>query len=456
MATNQQFTATGRPPMIGQCLTLQEWLAYIEGYELPVSCTRLVLHHTYVPNQAQWNGINSMRGMQRYYAGLGWSAAPHIYVAPDGIWLFTPLDTVGVHAGKGNSGNTNGAFWYSIGLEMVGDFDKVRPSGAVWEQTKAVIGSISRKTGIEPRKLVSFHRDYTNEKSCPGWAITKEWVWGEVEAWLKQTQEKKMYHVIATVAPIYEAPSILAPIAWSGKAVMGHGNTFEGIDQNNGFVWHTGGIGFVEKSRISLENATTFTEYDSIFGFPSASFDTVCKFILNRGSAYVPFDVKVIVGHMFDIATPVNVDPIVVAAQSIHETSDQADDDPELEPFSSYWALRPRRNSAGIGVTGAPGAGVSFPSWKDSIEAQVGRLLRYFLKIGEGTAEQIALMETALKWRDLDMRAWGSCRHVKHLGAIHNPANAGLPRERWVAGWAWDGKEYGKRIADLVNAIRNT
>lgn len=183
----QNLPASGSPPMIGQRLSSQEWQAYINAFPLPASCTRLVLHHTYVPNQAQWNGISSMRGMQRYYASLGWTSAPHIYVAPDGIWLFTPLDRVGIHAGTGNSGRSNGVFWYSIGLEMVGDFDKVRPSGAVWEQTKVVIGSISRKTGITPRRLVSFHRDYTNQKSCPGWAVTKEWVWAEVEAWMNGT-----------------------------------------------------------------------------------------------------------------------------------------------------------------------------------------------------------------------------------------------------------------------------
>jgi N-acetylmuramoyl-L-alanine amidase CwlA len=183
----QMFSTSGTPPMIGQRLSSQEWLAYINAFQLPASCTRLVLHHTYVPNQAQWNGLTSMRGMQRYYAGLGWTSAPHLYVAPDGIWLFTPLDRVGIHAGTGNSGRSNGVFWYSIGLEMVGDFDKVRPSGAVWEQSKAVMGSISRKTGIAPRRLISFHRDYTNQKSCPGWAVTKEWVWAEVEMWMNGT-----------------------------------------------------------------------------------------------------------------------------------------------------------------------------------------------------------------------------------------------------------------------------
>ncbi|HNP71037.1 MAG TPA: N-acetylmuramoyl-L-alanine amidase [Kouleothrix sp.] len=186
MATNDP--TSGTPPMIGRQLSIRDWLAYIAGYQFgAVAPSRLVLHHTFVPTVAQWAGLRSMQGMQRFYAGKGWSAAPHVYAAPDGIWLFTPLKDVGIHAGTGNSGYTNGAFWYSIGLEMVGNYDSARPSGAVWENAKAVMGGIAKRLAIAPRQLISFHRDYTNQKSCPGWAVTKDWVFGEVDAWLANT-----------------------------------------------------------------------------------------------------------------------------------------------------------------------------------------------------------------------------------------------------------------------------
>jgi hypothetical protein len=182
------FATSGYPPMIGRRLTAAEWRAYVGDYDFgPIPPTRLVLHHTYRPNEAQWRGLASMRGMQRYYASLGWSAAPHIYAGPDGIWLFTPMSDVGIHAGLGNSGVTNGVWWYSIGLEMVGYFDYARPQGNVWEYAKTVMGTISQRLGIAPRQLISFHRDYTNQKSCPGWAVTKEWVLNEVEAWLNNS-----------------------------------------------------------------------------------------------------------------------------------------------------------------------------------------------------------------------------------------------------------------------------
>ncbi len=55
-------------------------------------------------------------------------------------------------------------------------------SGPVWENTKAVLGELSRRLSIPPRQLLSFHRNYTNQKSCPGWAVTPDWVYGEIES----------------------------------------------------------------------------------------------------------------------------------------------------------------------------------------------------------------------------------------------------------------------------------
>lgn len=175
------FPTSGSPPMIGKVLSIAEWQNYVANYDFGrLAPSRLVLHHTYRPDETQWRGLTSMRGMQNFYAGKGWTAGPHIYVAPDGIWLFTPMSQIGIHAGTGNGSLKAG--WYSIGLEMVGYFDTKRPSGAVWDYAKAVMVGLSRRLNIPPRQLISFHRDYTNQKSCPGWAVTKDWVWGEVEA----------------------------------------------------------------------------------------------------------------------------------------------------------------------------------------------------------------------------------------------------------------------------------
>jgi hypothetical protein len=179
------FPTQGTPPFINRALSISDWLKYIAAYQFgPTAPSRVVLHHTFSPTIEQWAGLRSMLGIQRFYAGKGWTAGPHIFVGTDAIWLATPLKDIGIHAGTGNSGYTNGKLWYSIGLEMVGNYDRVRPSGAIWEGTKAVLGGLSKRLGITPRQLISFHRDYTNLKSCCGWAVTKDWVFGEVEAWL--------------------------------------------------------------------------------------------------------------------------------------------------------------------------------------------------------------------------------------------------------------------------------
>jgi hypothetical protein len=47
-----------------------------------------------------------------------------------------------------------------------------------------VVGGLSRRLGIAPRDLINFHREYNSTKSCPGWAVTKDWVFGEIDGWL--------------------------------------------------------------------------------------------------------------------------------------------------------------------------------------------------------------------------------------------------------------------------------
>ena len=121
--------------------------------------------------------------------------------------------------------------------------------------------------------------------------------------------------------------------------------------------------------------------------------------------AYTDADVRYIVGRDFDVSIKAGVDPLVVVAQMSHETAH----------LSSYWSQRPRRNPAGIGVTGAPGAGVSFPRWSASVDAHVGRLLAYALPKGAGTAEQKRLIAIALSWRPLPDSKRGSARTVYGL-----------------------------------------
>lgn len=194
-SSSGDFPTEGSPPFINRKLSLTEWENYVATYAFgSLAPSRLVLHHTYVPDEPQWNGLATMRGMQRFYAGKGWRSGPHIFTGPDGIWLATPMSQVGIHAGTGNGSLKAG--WYSIGLEMVGYFDTKLPSGPVWDHAVAVMGELSRRLKIPPRKLISFHRDYTNTKTCPGTAVTKEWVWSAVEAYLAHSEPAHEHSIL--------------------------------------------------------------------------------------------------------------------------------------------------------------------------------------------------------------------------------------------------------------------
>lgn len=162
-----------------------------------------------------------------------------------------------------------------------------------------------------------------------------------------------------------------------------------------------------------------------------------------------------IVTAYWTACTAVGVDPCLAIAQMGHETN----------WLNSFWAERPRRNPAGIGVTGdtRPGvpnrkpagswawngreweAGISFPSWApqpgmgtSSIAAHVGRLLRYAVQPGGETPAQKDLIGEALAVRPLDRQYWGCA-----------PTLTGLEGT-----WAVPGDGYADRITQIMQALR--
>ena len=171
------------------------------------------------------------------------------------------------------------------------------------------------------------------------------------------------------------------------------------------------------------------------------------RFMLARAHGeYNATDINTaIVPAYFAVCAAVGMDPVMLLAQMIHETG----------CLTSWWSQRPRRNPAGIGVTGrtnpappASGAwaqrdavwaeGVSFPSWKDdSIPAHAGRLLAYALRDDQANATQREMINRALGYRPL-------------------PANfrGVAPTWRGLNGrWAVPGTTYADKLAEIANAI---
>ena len=186
--------------IIGKKLSRKEFTDYVNKKDFgSIPPSKMVIHHTWKPTKKEWNGSKSIEALKKYYEGLGWQAGPHIFVAEDGIWLFTDMYEVGIHAGTGNAqweanGKTwdgwgddfknNKLIWYSIGIEVVGNYDAEKWSGETKTNALHVINVLRNKLNI---KGLDFHRNYST-KSCPGASITKEWIEKELKEPTKEVE----------------------------------------------------------------------------------------------------------------------------------------------------------------------------------------------------------------------------------------------------------------------------
>lgn len=173
---------------------------------------------------------------------------------------------------------------------------------------------------------------------------------------------------------------------------------------------------------------TLITPLSQLIWEPRAEPQQCVAYILRKPHGeYDEYDIRSIVQSYYQNAT--GIDPLLAIAQAIHETGN----------LSSYWAARPRRNPAGIGVIGVAGAGVHFGSWSEASRAHVGRLLAYALPEGGGTPAQQRMIQSALAVRPLPLAYRGAA-----------PALRGLEGR-----WANPGVGYADKLAAIANQIRS-
>jgi hypothetical protein len=163
---------------------------------------------------------------------------------------------------------------------------------------------------------------------------------------------------------------------------------------------------------------------------------------VDRQGGYSIRDRWLIAWLIHDIATVVGVDPLIVVAQLVHETTD-----PKVgAPLTAWWAQRPRRNPAGIGVTGEKDPktgeplGVHFPGWSWAVRAHVGRLLLYAGGRWDSgvTADRVAALRTdARAVRPFPPAKFGKGATVGTLAK---------------AGWATD-PDYAHKLVTVANRI---
>jgi len=98
------------------------------------------------------------------------------------------------HAGKGNGTIESG---YSVGIEIVGNYDNEVWSGKTKDTALGVIKILQKKLKIKDSET-AFHRNFS-QRSCPGWAITKKWLLQQLNF-----KEENMYNVKSVLKNVIE------------------------------------------------------------------------------------------------------------------------------------------------------------------------------------------------------------------------------------------------------------
>lgn len=139
----------------------------------------IVWHNTAAPSLAQWMksaaddakagrtpGISRINALENYFKnGRGWPGAPHLFIAPDRIWVFNPLTAPGTHSPSWNN--------RSIGIEMIADFDREDDDSGdglkVRNHTIFATAILCETFGLDPAHAIKLHReDPRTTHACPG------------------------------------------------------------------------------------------------------------------------------------------------------------------------------------------------------------------------------------------------------------------------------------------------
>lgn len=204
-------------PLILHFRAPDEFEQYLGTLRAPLWFKKVAVHHTAVPTVKQWRGRGTMNGMLDFYRGKGWTGFPHIYVAPDGIWTMNNLLLKGVHTNAANS--------FAIGVEVVGNYDNTVWQEPIYSYAVETITSLQRWGRLATNDIV-LHRTYNPEKTCPGKAITFDWVVAQLTKY-QESQEGKVvtYRVLFNNSYIRQGPSRAYAVA--GK--MQRGDTFTSV-----------------------------------------------------------------------------------------------------------------------------------------------------------------------------------------------------------------------------------
>jgi hypothetical protein len=189
------------------------------------------------------------------------------------------------------------------------------------------------------------------------------------------------------------------------------------------------------------------TENTSVIGYVPLDIEKVLKRFQNIGGTYTLYDYRKILLDYDKAAEKGNINPYIAVAQMVKEA----------DWGRSWWSQRPRRNPAGIGVTGEKSQqqqprdtwafdegeniwkkGYSFPSWEVSTQAHIGHLLAYAYTDSQLNDDQKYLVATDPRAKFIPATKRGKVKLLKDLDG----------------NWAVPGIGYGRSIATLANALK--
>jgi hypothetical protein len=171
--------------IVNRAFTPQQFADHVAGLLFTLWRPQfVVLHNTGAPTLAQWRSgpaspQQRILNLEHFYRDTqGWSAGPHLFIADDFIWAFTPLTVSGVHSPSWNA--------ISWGIEMVGDYDREDfsqgPGGAVAANTVSALATLHTALSLDPGTLKLHKEDSKTTHDCPGRNVDKESMIARIEA----------------------------------------------------------------------------------------------------------------------------------------------------------------------------------------------------------------------------------------------------------------------------------
>ena len=165
--------------ILNKKMSAAQFARYLRGlkiYPWTRRIKRIVLHHTSSPVDT-WQGSGSMLHYWNLYRSRGWKSGPHIFIAPNGVWLFTPITKKGTCSVKEADKN-------SIHIEVVGRYYDKFPKKDIESIAADVIVSIMEKFWL-PFNSITNHFSFDSESNCTP-ILDKDWAKKII---------KKSYHI---------------------------------------------------------------------------------------------------------------------------------------------------------------------------------------------------------------------------------------------------------------------